>query len=255
MKNSILAVIVSGSLLFPATGTATDKAETIYDWGLRMISHWVPPQSVVSARHIDESVDEAINRYNSLISDAISVVYDENEEPLFRGDKARAKTLAVLLSTMRSESSFRRDVDFGEPPLGMGDGGRSWCLMQVRLSQADKEGNTRVKIHLTDDYYGYTFKGQSGFNKMGFGGQDLVSDRKICIRVGLHMLRESVRVCSRLPVEDRLSLYSMGTCYDPLGWEKSKNRMKRAMSWFKRNTPPLDSEVLVENSQTFALGG
>lgn len=169
-------------------------------------------------------------RYENIASDAYDVAFDRDEAPLYKGQDeniARLETLMTLLAFASYEGQFRRDVDEGRDK-GVGDGGISWCQMQVQL---------RVKgqrVALDGDVFKYTF------DKTGWDGAALIADRKKCFRMGLHMLRYSKRDCGDF------SKYTVGQCTkdEP----KSKARTSRGLSWFQHNPPPsLEAPALLEN--------
>lgn len=196
-----------------------------------------------------ETTSETLERYKSIARDAISVVYDPTETPLFSGPQARAKTLATVLSVASTESHFRRDVDFGIGEQSKGDHGRSWCLMQIQLGR-EINGKTRTRIVLNDSGYSFTRNPSEGL-----GGEDLVADRKSCFRAALHMMRVSLRTCSHLPPEERLSVYASGNCIS--GRKASRIKMNRANYWLRSSAPPVnDAEAisdLVFNDNVVAL--
>lgn len=192
------------------------------------------PQFLPEAQETREAAEA---RYESIAADIAAVVWDPNEAPLFRGPSGRLKTTSMILSVMLHESAFRRDVDFGLGKAGKGDGGRSWCLMQINLGQAGASGKTAQRIVL--DNGGYRFV-QGGTE--GFGGEDLVTNRKSCIRAGLHLLRRSFGACGRLPQQHWLNAYASGSC--DAGHEASQNRMGTAFRWYQAHTPGfVDKEV------------
>jgi hypothetical protein len=187
-----------------------------------------------------ESEEEGVARYESITRDAMSVAYDPAEPPLFKNDPiGRAKTLAIMLSIARSESGgYRKDVDFNIGKLARGDGGKSWCVMQIQLSKPDANGRTSTRIALKGDQYEYVYS-----KDKGFGGEDLIADRKACFRVALHMARESFRSCASLPVTERLSIYAGGNCED--GRPQSRVRVGNAIHWLAERAPPRsDQDVL-----------
>lgn len=195
------------------------------------------PQYIPEAR---ETVEEAEARYESIAHDIAEVVYDKSEAPLFKGLDGRVRTAAVVQSIMLHESGFRRDVDRGIGKLSRGDGGKSWCSMQIQLGKARPDGHTQQRIILDPDgTYHFAFDGKSGI-----GGEDLVRDRKVCIRAGLHLMRKSFTSCTRGPVEHRLSLYASGEC--DRGNEASARRMTSALRWYREHRPTFkDEEVLL----------
>lgn len=64
----------------------------------------------------------APNRDHEPLARALATVA-ETEEPLFRNDESRIKTISLLLSVSFRESSFRNDA--------VGDHGRSVCAFQI----------------------------------------------------------------------------------------------------------------------------
>jgi hypothetical protein len=154
-----------------------------------------------------EPKEETAARYDSIAHDAIEVAYDEAEAPLFPGPNGRAQTALLMLSVASLESSFRKPVDDG---TRLGDHGRSFCLMQIRVGDG-----------VTGD---------------GYRGSDLVSDRTKCFRAGLHILRGSFNACRALPLPDRMSAYATGRC--TAGEEHSRLRVGRALDWWDTHAPP-----------------
>ena len=196
------------------------------------------PPSTHAGHH--ETVEHVTARYESIASDVSEVVYDPSEAPLFRGPQGRVMTSSVIMATMRYESGgFRKDVDHGIGDHAKGDGSASWCLMQVNLSPVSKDGTTHTRIILDPDgMFHYVYNGT------GFGGEDLVRDRKTCIRVALHIMRKSFQMCSALPQNEKLSAYASGNCVD--GRSASRLRMNLAKSWFDGHPPAFtDSDVMV----------
>jgi hypothetical protein len=147
-----------------------------------------------------ESVDEASSRYDSIAEDVAAVAMDEEEAPLFGGPDGRIQTALLMLSVASFESGYRKKVDDGR---GLGDHGRSFCLMQIKVGR--------------------------GVTREGWTGQDLVTDRKRCFRAALHILRTSFGVCHDLPLEDRLSAYASGHCFADAAI--SRSRVGRARAW------------------------
>jgi len=161
-------------------------------WWLTVLSGWSPPDRPHHLPDAQESVAAAQDRYLSIAQDALSVALDPEEAPLFPGPRGRVLTAGLLLSVAMTESGFRRDVDLGVGPRARGDGGRSWCLMQVQAGA----GRIQVADPLLSTWM----------------GRDLVADRTKCFRAGLHLLRLSMNACSQLALRHRLSAYTSGTC-------------------------------------------
>ncbi|MGO9710150.1 MAG: hypothetical protein ACLQBL_14880 [Polyangiaceae bacterium] len=157
-------------------------------------------------------------RYTEIASDLAAVVYDPAEQPLFAGSDGRAKTALLLASIAAHESTFRVDVENGR---ARGDGGTSWCFMQLHIG--------------------------SGKTVEGWTGQDVTSDRKLCFRAGLHIARESFRMCNGLPDNEMLSAYASGQCGRSL---ESRVMVSRATA-YSQHHPMNDAHyTFVENNST-----
>ena len=164
---------------------------------------WVP----LHVHAPSESADVARERYESIAHDAVSVAFDDSEQPLFSGPEGRTQTALLMLSVASYESGYRVKVDDGR---GLGDHGHSYCLMQVRVGK--------------------------GVTREGWTGTDLVTDRRRCFRAALHILRMSFGACHTLPVDDRLSAYATGHCFADAAI--SRSRVGRARAWREAHAPP-----------------
>ncbi len=262
MKKIYSLLLVVSLALFFATSARADSelkpVDEIASWAFDQMVLWAPPTRFTNAAYgavypdAAEEEDDARDRYREIARDAIAVAYDPAEPPLFSARKlvdgklvvtedpiGRAKTLAVMLAIADSESGgFRRDVDKNIGAKARGDGGKSWCMMQIQLSKPDADGKTQTRIALKGDQYSYSYS-----KDKDFGGEDLIADRKNCFRVALHMARESFRACAALPVEERLSVYAGGNCEE--GRAPSRVRVSKAIRWLAKVAPPrTDAEVL-----------
>jgi hypothetical protein len=163
---------------------------------------WVPLYAQTA-----ETKEEALARYESIAQDAAGVAYDDQEAPLFWGPQGRTQTALLMLSVASYESSFRKAVDDG---TGLGDHGHSFCLMQIRVG--------------------------TGVTQEGWTGKDLVTERTRCFRAALHILRGSFGVCHKLPIEDRMSAYATGRCFENAA--VSRSRIGRARNYFYNHPAP-----------------
>lgn len=84
----------------------------------------------------------------------------EAERPLFADDGDRRRTASLVVAVAFRESSFVADA--------IGDHGRSFCAMQIHRSSG--------------------------------GSAALLADAEACVRLGLSMLRTSLRVCPSAPI-------------------------------------------------------
>src|SRR5271170_6856954 len=141
----------------------------IITWLVAAMFAWTP------AKEADRA------RYTEIASDLAAVVYDPEEKPLYPGEDGRAKTALLLASIAAHESTFRPDVEDGR---ARGDGGSSWCFMQVHIG--------------------------AGKTLEGWSGADVTADRKLCFRAGLHIARESFRMCAGTPPNEKLGAYASG---------------------------------------------
>ncbi|MGD0675189.1 MAG: hypothetical protein ABSC94_07205 [Polyangiaceae bacterium] len=169
---------------------------------------WVP----LHAHGRSEASADIQARYESIARDAVTVAFDEGETPLFAGRDGRAETALLMLSIASFESSFRKTVDDG---IGRGDGGRSYCLMQIRVGR--------------------------GVTREGWTGPQLIDDRRLCFRAALHLLHASFSACHSYPADDRLSAYASGHCF--LDAAVSRSRILRARNWWSTHPLPLPGPV------------
>jgi len=193
------------------------------------------PQYVAEAKETDQ---ETQARYESIAKDLIDVVYDPSEKPLYSGPMGRAKTVEVILAIASFESGFRKDVDFGKGKFAKGDGGRSWCFMQVNLGQAGANGKTTQRLIVNADG---TFTFTTDPTK-GFGGEDLVANRKSCFKAGLSIIRTSFNMCGPTDAKDKLMVYASGACGK--GQKESRLRMGLALRWMEQKPSPLDDAAV-----------
>lgn len=236
MKNVLVTLGFLFVTLFSSVLCADELGITkMNNWAYKQIVKWSPPGK---SHYTKETQSDAEKRYSEIASDAVAVVYDPNEPSLFKGENGRARTLALLLSVASSESDFRSDVDTGVGRHSKGDGGKSWCLMQVQLSKAGKDGKTSTRVLLDPDG-GFRF---SYDPKEGLGGEDLVKDRKMCFRVALRMMKRSFETCVNNPESEKLAAYTAGNCEK--GKNSSRRKYNRAASIFE-SFYSKDSEVVI----------
>ncbi len=166
--------------------------------------------SPVGDHNYYEPRDETLARYAGIARTIAKVALDPAEPPLFGGPDGRAETGLFVSSVAYYESGgFRRDVELGTGKNARGDGGRSWCLMQVNIG--------------------------GGRTQENWSGPDLVGDQEKCIRAGLHRIRESFRHCTGQTFIDRLSGYTDGRCRD--GANAAHRRTQRAVDFWQRHPP------------------
>lgn len=175
---------------------------------------WVPMKN--HAYYEREEVTSA--RYTAISQDIATVSLLEKEEPLYVGvdDSGRVKTALLVASTASFESAFEARVDDGRK---LGDHGTAYCIMQIHPESG---------VYLDGGTYGYASRQSRAWidanrDKLIFG-KDLIENRQTCIRVGLHMMRDTfTRV-------HHLGIYTgEGSKEGP----NAKHRLERAKTWMK----------------------
>jgi hypothetical protein len=181
----------------------------------------------------EETKEETITRYEAIADDIATVVWSQENGPLFTGAHGKAKTAAVMMGIMLKESGFRKDVDFGIGSQGVGDHGHSFCLMQVQPNWKDGKTAKWNKVQKRFAHWG----DPPDQVVEGWTGRELVGDRKLCIEAAYRIMKTSFTACRRLPVEDWLTMYAAGNCESEDGKEKSGIRMREGINWFNKHVP------------------
>jgi hypothetical protein len=133
--------------------------------------------------YIREPLEDAQLRYEAIAEDIAAVVSDETEPPLFAGPAGREATGLLLSAIAWHESGFRKDVDTCHGAWSKGDNGRSVGLLQV----------------------------MRGPNYEGHSAKEICADRRLAIRLGLHVLRRAKEACHGGP-RSWLQSYAAGGC-------------------------------------------
>lgn len=221
----------------------SQSVTSLHQWVVDRMLSWSPPgrSFIPDAK---ETPEDGKKRYSKIADSLINVVYDPNERPIFTGKYGRAKTLALIASMSWFESGYRRDVDMGLGRLGRGDGGRSWCMMQILLGKpAPGTTHSPKRVYLASGGFKLISSPKDPLWAKSYGGESLVKDRSACFRVGLHLARNSFRACGSLPIEDRLGVYGAGKCIP--NWKPSRYRVRKAQNWLSAYKPPMkDADVL-----------
>src|SRR5258708_977449 len=139
--------------------------------------------SVQQRSYIKETLTDAQTRYESIAEDITAVVRQETDPPLFSGPAGREATGVLLSAIAWHESGFRKDVDVCKGVRSKGDNGRSVGLLQV----------------------------MAGPNYEGHSAHEICDDRRLAIRLGLHVLRRAKDACHGAP-RSWLQSYAAGGC-------------------------------------------
>lgn len=183
-------------------------------WLLGLMLWLSPPDDVTRlslASEHHETTPERVARY-ALLAEAVDRV-TRTEPPVFPGPDGAARTAALLVAvTFHESDGWHWSIDTG---ARRGDGGTSWCVGQIHLP-----GRTTTPE--------------------GWVGKDLVEDRDKCLRSALRVVRASMTMCRRHPVEERLAAYVSGSCDVALATSRRRWRtFQRAL----RYAPPPAREV------------
>lgn len=169
------------------------------------VQHHLPKQKanepawIANAR---ETESEALERYNSIASDLVEVVFDEQVQPLFDGPNGRTHTAVLMLGIMKHESGFRKDVDKNIGPRARGDNGRSWCMLQMNIGKGRTQAWNFVQHR--EPKWG-DLKEEI---RKGYLGTQLIEDRKLCFSEGLNLITRSFKAGTKL--EDKLRIFASG---------------------------------------------
>lgn len=146
-----------------------------------MVELFHPKHQAVS--YMREPLSEAQKRYEEMAADIAEVAFEEDEAPLFDGPAGREATALLLTAIAWHESGFRKDVETCHGPIAKGDQGRSIGLFQIIR----------------------------GPNREGHSAKEICSDRKLQVRLGLHVLRRAKEFCGGPPLV-WLQAYGSGRC-------------------------------------------
>lgn len=208
-------------------------------WILGLMLQAAPPAKLAALPQFkgwEETEEQKLERYTELATDLYGVVYDPTVKPLYGGEKGRAMTAATILAVAFHESGFAHDVDKGPCYRSSRwgatgklsdrcDSGMSACLMQIRL------GAGETTLH--------------GHGVAGLKQDDLFRDRKLCFRVGLHLIRRSFVSCAKQGPDGKLNAYASGVC--TLGLDKSRELLAIARRFVadKSKIPGPDKTLLL----------
>lgn len=187
----------------------TEKTKMIYtqvltSWLLSVLVALSPLDKRVEPRDREDSYTKEL-RLESISRDIVSVVYDDDEKPLFAGPGGLEKS-AIFVATWASHESggFAKTVDEGSRK---GDHGSSWCIMQLHIG--------------------------AGKTAEGWTGKDVIEDRRKCIRAGYRVMKQAWNRCPGDPSE-RMAAYISGNCR--VARSAARFRYAHAMKLFKKNS-------------------
>lgn len=203
-----------------------DALSTVTAWILSLMVMASPPGGKVYYPEAQETEAEARERYESIAKDVAEVVYDPQVKPLFKGADGRARTVSVVLSIMKHESSFMKNVDYNLGKYARGDSGKSWCSMQILI------GNGRTKAWNTVFDRPAMPKDPEDQIQQGYTGEEMIANRKLCISEGLKIIKQSFYACGNVPIQERLRSYASGSCEK--GLKASKDRMNTALFFYSK---------------------
>lgn len=206
-------------------------------WVLSIVTAVYSPGDKIYYDAAQETKQEAEERVLDIAGDVVEVVYNPETNSLFSGEHGRAKTATLVLAVMTNESGFRKDVDLGVGPYARGDGGRSWCLMQLNIGRKRtiRWNYVQDRVPRWNDLTSEVFD--------GYYGSELVSERRLCVSEGLKIMSASMKACHNLPLNRRLAGYVIGSCSNPDGYPGSEDRFAKAMRWYNARTKMLTKHI------------
>lgn len=161
----------------------------------------------------------------AVASDIVTVAYDSAEPALYQGEQGRAKTALLLAAIAAMESGYRSEIQRGRCKEWECDRGHAYCYMQIHPERG---------IVLDGEGWGYA---QSGTPLRVYLGGDLTASPEACFRVGLHMVRASLRATKTL----RAYTGEWGE-----EAPKAEHRLRLAMLYWSRHPAPMMDVDVVE---------
>ncbi len=189
------------------------------------ILSWIPVRNLTP---YGESEDDAKARMHSIAEDIVTVALDSSEPPVFARADGRVKTALLSAAIASMETGFQKFVDDGScnrpdyvaDRRGDCDGRHAFSLWQIHISGGGyillEDGTLSSRMYAAPDVL------QS---HTVIGGAELVSDRKIAIRVAQRVERDSLKY------HGSLCAYSGESCMDDRH-PKAKARLDRAMTYY-----------------------
>jgi len=234
----------------------TSALQKAHDWAVAFMVKVARPGRKIWYEGGQETKEEALARYDKIAWDIVRLAYSQDTIPVFSSKShGRSQTAAIWMGIMLHESGFAKHVDLNIGRYGRGDGGRSWCMMQLRIGKGTtvpwntkEDRQPRWGDDPADIFEGYT-------------GEQIIADRSKCIEEGHHLVRASFKSCKKLGLLDRLTAYTIGKCrvtrpedpddveYVRVGRAKSRARVSSGIKYFastKMSRGFTDEEVIAE---------
>lgn len=164
--------------------------EALAAWVFSLLVWQLPPEraaNVPTYPSAQESVEQRTERYWAIAEDIAAVAHDSG-----RSDTARRSAAAYLLGVGILESSFARDVD-----------GLACDPARVAKGGCDS-GNA---------HSAWQIRGHA------------IESRRHAAKLALSMMRRSRESCRHLPEDERLSVYTSGSCSSAAGRRSSRVRV------------------------------
>lgn len=190
--------------------------------------------AVPAVAPIHESDDARLARLTEVAQDIAAVALDPNEPDVVGGPYGRINTGLLLAMTFRHESRLDVQIDLGlnrarRIRSGDEDHGRSFCGLQVMVGQGQQAQTRpwnapRQRPWLPTDPEPAT----------RWTGQQLLANRRSCIRAGLHVLKLSWGACGPHDAR-RLQVYASGSCGKALKLSADRMSEFRWASYARRH--------------------
>lgn len=224
--------------------TDAEHREDVVKWVVGFIAKHAPPGRKTYYVEAQETKKDAIKRHRSIAEDLVEIVYNPKTKPAFRGKTGRARTISVMLGIALYESGFGKNVDYGIGKYGRGDGGNSWCLMQMNVGSGRAWKNAGGWNTKHDRPWNYGDKKEDIV--VGASGPEMVKDRRKCFTEALRLIKISFKSCRKNSFNRRLNVYASGSCKK--GGKGSTLRMKAATKFWvltKKERKDFDDKPVV----------
>lgn len=222
-----------------------DRMELI-GYLLKFLSDTIPLN-----QHVGEDPIEVYERYVAHAENIADVALDPTEKPLFAGENGRVQTAMAIASIETFESFIKKGPIHGDchehadrrcrKPT---DIPHSFCHMQIQPGPTG--------IVLDSETYHFAESGETGYS-----GVDLDSDPRLCNRVGLHMMRQSIQARSDLSIytgEKKGGLKAFHSLYRAQMWYKDKQNLMRSFKQFLTTLPAKEASKPTKYEAAFKAG-
>jgi hypothetical protein len=178
----------------------------ITSWLLTALLSWTPQQG---------KSPERVAKLTSIATDIVDIVY--HEPTTFRGDYAHAHMALLVGAVGARESRYQDRIQAGSCKKGECDSGRAFCYMQIHPNYG---------ITILED------EREIVPDRSGLSGADLLADERVCIHLGVHMIRRALRFSGNRDLRAYIGETGEET-------PESDARFKLVKDYLAKNPPPV----------------